>query len=283
MNANNIIRGFNGTRFVGLKSLANNKYLSVRENNSVTINCTAVKLFETIEISKSRLVPNAIVFKSAHNRFLSTNIEGKVSWDKETVDEWESFIPESLGNDIFAFKTAYGRYLSVESSLFYGLYLSCHKETLSQDCQFLVEGLALTHCHTFKSIRNERMWKNHDTYVDCTSTYKKTFESFEFVNLESGKVALKSHTGKFLTVEGDSLYCSKTTLGEHEAFEIVRLDESNCDMDCGMSPSSEKVMVKTWDGRYVYEQGGRLVPSGKDIPNSTKHFLMEDTFINKNN
>lgn len=277
------IRGLDRVRFIGLKPLTINKYISVRENNAITINCTAAKLFETIEISKSCSVPGTIVFKSAHNKYLSTTIDGKVSWDKESVGQLESFVPESFDNNVYAFKTIYGKYLSVESSFFYGPYLTCNKEIVYQACQFYVEGLDLTHCHTFKSIRNEMMWKDYGMYVGCSSNYRKTCESFEFVNLDSGKVALKSYRGKFLSAEDDSMLCSKNTPGEHEVFEIIRLDESSNDTACDMPPSSEKVMIKTWDGKYIYEQGGCLVPSEKDIPNSTRHFIMEDIFINKNN
>lgn len=274
-----IVNGSKDTVYAGLKSLLNNHYLSIREDDAVWISCTAVKLFETIEISKSKSIMDTVFLKSAHNKYLSTDIQGNVYWNKTEVGQFESFIPEKLGEGIYAFKTIFGKYLSVETSFFYGAYLSCKREVITQNCQFKVESLNLITCYIFKSIRNGKMWKvQKNNVIDCTSLFKKSFESFELVKMNQEKVALKSHNETFLSVDGGLVSCSKNMPGEHESFEIISVDDG---LDNG--GEGRKVMIKTWDGKFIYEKDDRLVSSGTDISNSTREFIMEKILINKQN
>lgn len=268
----------NDANFIALRSFYNNQYFSIREDNAIWVNRSEVKLFETIRIFKSHCVPGAITLKSAHNKYLSADIHGNVSWDRDGPGDLESFIPEQLDKGVYALKTIRGKYLSVERPRLHVLKppISCQREKIEENCKFKIEILDLIACYTFKSLGNEKVWRvSRKNSIDCSSNNKKTFESFKLIEMSNNKFALKSHKGTFLSAEGGSVSCSKIVAGEHESFEIVKMDNSLDNVD------GKKVMVKSWDGKFVCEKGGRLIIEEKDAPGVTKVFLMEEIFINR--
>eukprot|EP00727_Mastigamoeba_balamuthi_P006882 m51a1_g2814 hypothetical protein (1838) ;mRNA; f:145607-155070 len=87
-------------------------YVSAQQDGTILADRTAVKAWEVFTIENSPTKSGAVVFKSAHGKYLSANPDThKVTCDRDTASDWETFFPESKGSGQWAFKATFGKYL----------------------------------------------------------------------------------------------------------------------------------------------------------------------------
>eukprot|EP00727_Mastigamoeba_balamuthi_P012707 m51a1_g8059 putative hydrolase and peroxidase (564) ;mRNA; f:133040-135191 len=91
-------------------------YLSAQQDGSIQADRSSVQGWEVFDIQQAS-TSGAVYIKSAHGKYLSANpTTGGVTIDRDTPSDWETFFPESRGNDQWVFRTTAGRYLTVEDN-----------------------------------------------------------------------------------------------------------------------------------------------------------------------
>eukprot|EP00727_Mastigamoeba_balamuthi_P005846 m51a1_g1881 hypothetical protein (211) ;mRNA; r:691722-692429 len=100
---------------VSIKSFFNT-YLSAQPDGKLEADRNSVQAWEVFTIEKSSRT-GAVYLKGAHGKYVSANPNnGEVTCDRDKADDWETFFPESKGNNQWVFKATNGKYLQVVNS-----------------------------------------------------------------------------------------------------------------------------------------------------------------------
>eukprot|EP00727_Mastigamoeba_balamuthi_P005852 m51a1_g1887 hypothetical protein (863) ;mRNA; f:717036-720752 len=93
-----------------------NTYLSAQQDGKLEADRTSVQAWEVFTIEKSSRT-GAVFLKGAQGKYVSANPNTQeVTCDRDTAEDWETFFPESKGNNQWVFKATNGKYLQVTDS-----------------------------------------------------------------------------------------------------------------------------------------------------------------------
>eukprot|EP00727_Mastigamoeba_balamuthi_P000462 m51a1_g10412 putative endo- -beta-glucanase (583) ;mRNA; f:68291-70292 len=87
-------------------------FVSAQDDGKIVADRSSVQAWEVFTIENSPARPSAIAFKSAHGKYISANPDNhQVTCDRDSASDWESFFPESRGNNQWVFRATNGKYL----------------------------------------------------------------------------------------------------------------------------------------------------------------------------
>ncbi|WP_234424313.1 M12 family metallopeptidase [Aquimarina sp. Aq107] len=83
--------------------------------------------------------------------------------------------------------------------------------------------------------------------MNCNRTVAQSWEKFEIIRLEGGKVAFKGDNGKYVSSENglSAITCNRSEIGDWEQFTLVSI-------------GGNKYVIKGNNGRYISSEDGRI-------------------------
>lgn len=187
--------------------------------------------------------------------------------------DWERFLVVGLGADSFALRTKSGYYLTATNGG--GGELRADKVTVEgwETFHYLVSPVSRDSSAEarFKTLGRVSLMVDNGQFVasenggggavNANRSTRGDWESFEVLDLGSGKVALRTINGNYLSAEGGRFSAAAGGIGDWERFEVIGV-------------SSDRVALRIANGRYLSSElgGGRELATNRTTIGAWEQF-----------
>jgi hypothetical protein len=211
-----------------------------------------------------RILQNAdstLTFKTAHETFLTCQLDGTISADGRNVGEWQIFRMENVGLDnttVTLWAKTTGKYLSarpngslVADGSFDGQW-SKFKLHRSEDGGIVLQAAAIGKYVTAVSTR--ALANYTDFLLVASQTYIDSWARLRVAPLNDGHVSLRGVHGRYVTaLKSGAMTVNSQTLGGWQSFKMHSYDDGT-------------IALRSYHGKWVTAYpSGSLVADGKAV------------------
>jgi Fascin domain len=252
--------GSSGVEFrtrVTLKS-ANGKFLSAENGGGGVIGANRTSAYQWEHFDILYLPDGKVALESANGNYVSAENGGRssVNANRSAIREWEKYTMLKVGLNKVAFKTHTGFYLRAGNGG--DRVIDAQGETVSSWVIFEISSLRV-YIQTDQLTYWRAMYGGSDS-LSALISRPTDWEKFEIIYLNTGKVAIKTLTGKYVCAEdggGNILIANRDTMGDWEKFSII-------------PQPNGKVALRTHNGKFIqYDNDGILKADGTTINNKS--------------